>query len=105
MLFTRCFDVLQLLHCLRGFLYERTTPDAGPARRIGSLERDGPIFDFHIFVFVIARNVRPAAFLPHGIPVAAPTCGRRVRGGEPDEDVKDAAKTRMKDTPQKPGVP
>ena len=37
-----------------------------------------------------------AAFLPHGIPVAAPTCGRRVRGGEPNEDDTDAAKTRMK---------
>ena len=66
---------------------------------------DSVVFVFHIFVFVIARNVRPAAFLPHGIPVAAPTCGRRVRGGEPNEDDKDAAKTRMRDTLQKSGVP
>jgi len=27
-----------------------------------------------------------AAFFPHGIPAAAPTCGGRVRGGEPNED-------------------
>ena len=46
-----------------------------------------------------------AAFLPHGIPVAAPTCGRWVRGGEPNEDDTDAAKTRMRDTLERSGVP
>ena len=66
----------------------------------------GSLFDFHIFVFVIARNVSTGRdFRPHGIPVAAPTCGRRVRGGAPNERVKRAAKTRMVDTAQGPGVP
>jgi hypothetical protein len=38
--------------------------------------------NFHIVVLVSAHKVRPAAFLPHGIPVAAPTCGRsRQRRG------------------------
>jgi hypothetical protein len=60
---------------------------------------------FHIVVLVSAHNVRPAAFLPHGIPVAAPACGRWVRGGEPNEDDTDAAKTRMRDTLQWSGVP
>ena len=36
-----------------------------------------------------------AAISPHGIPVAAPTCGRWVRGGEPNEHEKSAAKTRI----------
>jgi hypothetical protein len=48
---------------------------------------------------------RPAAILPHGIPVAAPTCGRWVRGGEPNERVKNVAETRMRDTKKRSGVP
>ena len=70
---------------------------------LGAFRKAGLIF--HIFVLVSAHKVRPAAFLPHGIPVAAPTCGRRVRGGEPNEDDTDATKLRMKDTLQRSGVP
>jgi len=52
-----------------------------------------------------AGGACPAAFLPHGIPVAAPACGRRVRGGGPDEDEKDGAKTQMKNsTPEDRGA-
>jgi len=87
MLFTRCFDVLELLDGLRGLLYERQHRTRGELH-VSEAFSGGSLFDFHIFVFLIARNVRPAAFLPHGIPVAAPTCGGRVRGGEPDERVK-----------------
>lgn len=44
-------------------------------------------------------------FRPHGIPVAAPTCGRWVRGGEPDERVKNGAKTQMQNsTPEERGA-
>jgi hypothetical protein len=59
----------------------------------------------HIFELMNAGKFDRAAISPHGIPVAAPTCGRRVRGGEPNEHEKDAAKTRMQDTLQKSGVP
>ena len=37
--------------------------------------------------------------------MAAPTCGRCVRGGEPNEDDKDAVKPRMRDTQKKSGGP
>ena len=70
---------------------------------LGAFRKAGLVF--HIFVLVSAHNVRPAAFLPHGIPVAAPTCGRRVRGGEPNEDKTNAAKPRMRDTQKRSGVP
>ena len=70
---------------------------------LGAFRKAGLVF--HIFELMSAHKVRPAAFLPHGIPVAAPTCGRWVRGGEPNEDDKDAAKTRMKDTLQRSGAP
>ena len=70
---------------------------------LGALRKAGLIV--HIFELMNASKFDRAAFLPHGIPVAAPTCGRRVRGGGPNEDEKDAAKTRMKDTPERSGVP
>ena len=70
---------------------------------LGAFRKAGLIV--HIFVLVSAHKVRPAAFLPHGIPVTAPTCGRRVRGGEPNEDDREAGKTRMRDTQKRSGVP
>ena len=69
----------------------------------GALRKAGLIV--HSFELMNASKFDRAAYLPHGIPVAAPTCGRRVRGGEPNEDEKDAAKTRMKDTLERSGVP
>jgi hypothetical protein len=69
----------------------------------GALREAGLIV--HIFELMNASKFDRAAFLPHGIPVAAPTCGRRVRGGGPNEDVEDAAKTPMKNTLQRSGVP
>ena len=70
---------------------------------LGAFRKAGLVF--HIFVCVSAHKVRPAAFLPHGIPVAAPTCGRWVRGGEPNEDDTKGTKTRIGDTPERLGVP
>ena len=56
-----------------------------------------------LYFLLLVTFDRPR-FLPHGIPVAAPTCGRWVRGGEPNERVKDVAKTRMKNsTPEGQG--
>ena len=47
---------------------------------LGAFRKAGLVF--HIFELMSAHKVRPAAFLPHGIPVAAPTCGRsRQRRG------------------------
>ena len=69
----------------------------------GALRKAGLIV--HSFELMNAGKFDRAAFFPHGIPVAAPTCGRWVRGGEPNEDDKDAAKTRMYDTLQRSGVP
>ena len=69
----------------------------------GALREAGLIV--HSFELMNASKFDRAAFLPHGIPVAAPTSGRRVRGGGPNEDETDAAKTRMKDTLQRSGVP
>ena len=69
----------------------------------GALRKAGLIV--HSFELMNASKFDRAAISPHGIPVSAPTCGRRVRGGGPNEDVKDAAKTHMKDTLEKPGVP
>ncbi len=104
-LFTRCFDVLELLDGLRGLLYERQHRTRGELD-VSEAFSGGSLFDFHIFVFVIARNVSTGrGFRPHGITVAAPTCGGRVRGGGPDERVKGAEKTHIKDTLQKQGVP
>ena len=40
----------------------------------------------HSFGLMNASKFDRAVISPHGIPVAAPTCGRRVRGGEPNED-------------------
>ena len=70
---------------------------------LGAFRKAGLIV--HSFELMNAGKFDRAAFLPHGIPVAAPTCGRRVRGGEPNEDDTDAAKTRMKDALQRSGVP
>ena len=69
----------------------------------GALRKAGLIV--HSFELMNASKFDRAAYLPHGIPVAAPTCGRRVRGGEPNEDETDAAKTRMRDTLERSGVP
>ena len=51
---------------------------------LGTLCKAGLIV--HRFELLNASKFDRAAFLPHGIPVAAPTCGGRVRGGEPNED-------------------
>ncbi|MFY9877497.1 MAG: hypothetical protein WAL20_17925, partial [Rhodomicrobium sp.] len=59
----------------------------------------------HIFELMNASKFDRPRYLPHGIPAAAPACGRRVRGGRPNEYDKDAAKTRMRDTPERSGVP
>jgi len=86
---------LHLLHRLRGLLYERTHRARGQLD-VSEAFSGGSLFDFHIFVFVIARNVSTGrGFRPHGIPVAALSCGRWVRGGEPNARVKDISKTRM----------
>ena len=69
----------------------------------GALREAGLIV--HIFELMNASKFDRAAFLPHGIPVAAPTCGRCVRGGEPNVDDTRAAKSRMKERLQKRGVP
>ena len=70
---------------------------------LGALRKAGLVF--HSFEFVNASKFDRAAFLPHGIPVAAPTCGGRVRGGEPNEDATKGTKTRIGDTLQGSGVP
>jgi hypothetical protein len=60
---------------------------------------------FHIVVFLLLVTDRPAAFLPHGIPVAALAHGRWVRGGEPDERVKNTNKPRIENsTPEERGA-
>ena len=69
----------------------------------GALRKAGLIV--HIFELMNASKFDRPRYLPHGIPVAAPTCGRWVRGGEPNEDDTDAAKTRMGDTLERSGVP
>ena len=71
---------------------------------LGALRKTG-LLVFHSFGLMNASKFDRAAFLPHGIPGAAPTCGGRVRGGGPNEDETNAAKTHMKDTLQGSGVP
>ena len=46
---------------------------------LGAFHEAGLIF--HSFEFLKPDKFDRAAHLLHGIPVAAPTCGRRVRGG------------------------
>ena len=58
MLFTLCFDVLQLFDGLRGFLYERKH------RTRRQLDVSEVFSGFHIFVFVIARNVSTGRVSP-----------------------------------------
>ena len=81
--------VLQLKRCLLQLL--------GAFREAGLI--------FHIFVFVKPDKFDRPRFLPHGILVAALSCGRWVRGGEPNEDETHAAKPRAKDTQKRSGVP
>ena len=76
----------------------------GVLQLLGALRKTG-LLVFHIFGLMNASKFDRAAFLPHGIPVAAPTCGRCVRGGGPNEDDTHAAKTRIRDTLQRSGVP
>ena len=57
MLFTRCFDVLELFDGPRGFVYERWHGARGQLDVSEVLSGDRPIFGFHNFAFVIARNV------------------------------------------------
>jgi hypothetical protein len=64
---------------------------------------------FHQYVnevfWMEARHTSPPDIRCPQLFVGAPTCGRRVRGGESNEDDKDAAKTRVRDKLQGSGVP
>ena len=76
----------------------------GVLQLLRALRKTG-LLVFHILGLMNASKFDRAAVLPNGIPVATPTCGGRVRGGGPNEHVKDAAKTRMRDTLKRSGVP